>query len=304
MHRQAIERAIRYIGEHLEERLTLADVARVAHLSPFHFSRIFAAEVGEPPGRFITRQRMQRAAQMLAYEPERSVTDIGLSCGYSSTANFSKAFSAFFGCSPTAMRRGEERPPKVGKLLESYGKTFAPADLFSTLPSPPSEDERRARLASLKERLRYEVCQGIPLACLASPSGYEFSAVMGTWAELIERAQQLGIAGEDVDAFGISHDSPHLTAPELVRYHACLPCPADFELPAPLFFGEIPAGRYAIFSYAGPVSGVEGLYRDIYSLWLAGASVRADDYVPVEHYIHDWPSLAHIDFEVWIKLAA
>src|SRR5689334_5629349 len=103
-HRPRIERAVRYIAEHLAEPLTTAEVARVANTSEFHFHRIFAAAVGEPPGRFVTRLRLERAALRLAYEPELSVTEIALSSGYSSISNFTKAFSSWFGFPPSRVR--------------------------------------------------------------------------------------------------------------------------------------------------------------------------------------------------------
>src|SRR5262245_33722865 len=102
--RTAIERSLAFIAQHLEEPLQVSDVARAAHLSEFHLHRVFHAEVGESIGRFITRRRLEVSALRLAYEPDRSITDIALSSGYSSSSNFSKAFSAYFGQSPSSVR--------------------------------------------------------------------------------------------------------------------------------------------------------------------------------------------------------
>ena len=110
-YRPRVERALRFIGENLDRPLSVAEVARAAHLSEFHFHRIFAAVMGEPIGRLITRRRLELAALRLAYETERSVTDIALSVGFSSTSNFSKAFSAHFGCAPSRLR---QRPRGLG----------------------------------------------------------------------------------------------------------------------------------------------------------------------------------------------
>jgi short-subunit dehydrogenase len=57
-YRSAIERALRFVTEHLDEPITLADVAQAAHSGEFHFHRLFHAELGEPVGRYITRRRV------------------------------------------------------------------------------------------------------------------------------------------------------------------------------------------------------------------------------------------------------
>jgi DNA gyrase inhibitor GyrI len=100
----------------------------------------------------------------------------------------------------------------------------------------------------------------------------------------------------------MAYDSPQLTAPEYCRYHACVPCPPDFDVPPPLFRARIPEGRYAIFAYAGDVAGVEAMYRSIYSEWFPRASVAPDDFTPVDHYVNDGPVDGRIDFEVWFKV--
>lgn len=297
-YRPRIERALRYIAEHLAEPITTADIARIAHTSEFHFHRIFAAEVGEPVGRFVTRQRLELAALRLAYEPALSVTEIALASGYSSISNFTKAFTAWFGCPPTRLRDpGSDVPPAIGKL----GKTFDPAALYTL---PPETDERtlREHHAELSRQVRFVDAPGFDTACLASPEGYDLHALEETWAELVRRARELGIATDAVDAWGLAFDSPHVTAPERCRYHACVPCPLTVALPPPLFRGRIPAGRYAVFRYSGDVAGVEAMYRRIYSVWLPRSSVAPDDFVAVDHYIADAPVDGRVELEIHIKI--
>lgn len=296
-YRPHVERALRYVADHLERPLSVAEVARAARLSEFHFHRIFSAVMGEPVGRYVTRKRLEVAALRLAYEPDRSVTEIGQSCGYSSTSNFTKAFTAYFGVSPSRVRRPDpDFPVALGKLTRSYGKRFNPIDLH-VLPdcdadAPPSHIEPA----------RFEACAGIDVACLASSQGYELESLSATWTDLITRMRQLGLCQDAVDAYGMAYDSPQLTAPEYLRYHACVPCPPDFELPAPLFRARIPEGRYAIFAYSGDVAGVEAMYRSIYAEWFPRASVAPDDFTPVDHYVNDWPVDGRVDFEVWFKV--
>jgi AraC family transcriptional regulator len=63
----------RSIRDHLADELTLADLARVAAFSPFHFHRMFTAITGETLFGFIQRVRIERAAGALASHPDQSV---------------------------------------------------------------------------------------------------------------------------------------------------------------------------------------------------------------------------------------
>jgi AraC family transcriptional regulator len=300
--RPEIERALRFIGENLERPLSVAEVARAAHLSEFHLHRVFHAALGESVGRFVTRRRLELAALSLAYHPERSITEIALSSGYSSSSNFSKAFSAFFGCSPSQLRTPEQGlPPSLGKLTAQYGKPFRPESLYS-LPPELSSEERRREAALWDARVRYENVEERTLACLASPEGYDVTAVERTWHELIERAYQLGLAQGPVDAWGIAHDSPEVTAPERCRYHACVPCAADALLPAPLFRGKMAAGRYAVFRFVGQVDELQAAYRSVYSSWFRESSLSPVDFVPLDHYVADFPSDGKIELEMWFRV--
>lgn len=303
-YRPEIERALRFIGENLARPLSVAEVARAARLSEFHLHRVFHAAVGESVGRFVTRMRLERAALSLAYELDQSITDIALSSGYSSSSNFSKAFAAYFGCSPTRVRQPElGLPANVGKLSARHGGRFRPEALYS-LPPEVSAEERKRAAASWQGRVRFETSEGRTFACLASPAGYDLAAVEGTWHELIERARQLGLAGGPIDAWGIAHDSPDITAPELCRYHACVPCAADAALPAPLFRGRMPAGRYAVFHFTGPVAEVAAAYRSIYSCWFRESSLAPADFVPFDHYVADFPRDGVADLELWFRVRA
>jgi len=300
-HRPEIERALRFIGEHLDRPISVAEVARASRLSEFHLHRVFHAALGESIGRFITRRRLELAALRLAYEPDISVTAIALDSGYSSSSNFSKAFAGYFGCSPTRVREpAQALPASVGKITALYGKHFRPAELYSVAPGAALEDERQ-EAARWEGRVRYEDVGGHSLACLAIP-GYDIERIERGWHELIERVYQLGLAAGDIDAWGAAHDSPQLTAPELCRYHACVPCAADAALAAPLFRGSKPAGRYAVFSYQGAADGVAAAYRSIYSCWFRQSSLVPADFTPFDHYVTGFPSCGQVEMEMWVRV--
>lgn len=302
MPRPELERALSYISQNLEQPLTVAEVARAAHLSEFHLHRLFHATFGESIGRLITRRRLELAALRLAYESDRSITEIALSSGYSSSSNFSKAFSAYFGLSPSAVQRPEGAlPASIGQLAARYGKNFDPRALYSALPEQDEAGVAR-EVARFSGAVRFEDSPGQSFASLKSPTGYDFASLERTWHELIDRALQLGISGEEIDAWGMAHDSPELTAPELCRYHACVPCAPEQRLPAPLFRSTMQPGRYAVFHYQGAVEGVAEAYRSIYSCWFRESSLMPEDFVPFDHYVGDFPRDGQVKLELWFKV--
>ena len=96
-------RAVQFIRENHHLPLTLADMAAVAELSPFHFLRVFKAATGQTPYRFLTRVRVERACRHLE-RGELSVTEIAQTCGFATPSRFASAFRAQIGVSPSGYR--------------------------------------------------------------------------------------------------------------------------------------------------------------------------------------------------------
>lgn len=80
------------------------ELAQRAYLSPFHFSRLVAAAVGEAPGALRRRVLLERAAHRLATTGD-AVIDVALDAGYGSPEAFARAFTRAYGEPPSAFRR-------------------------------------------------------------------------------------------------------------------------------------------------------------------------------------------------------
>jgi AraC-like DNA-binding protein len=102
-HRAAVEAVQRHIHAHLAEELDLATLAALAHISPFHFSRLFRAVTGLPPHRYLRRARLEGAEQLLS-DGDATITAIANQVGFSSVSHFIVAFRRHTGLAPGQYR--------------------------------------------------------------------------------------------------------------------------------------------------------------------------------------------------------
>ena len=101
---EVINQAIDYILKHIEEEVTLGDVAGHCHFSKFYFSRLFKEQTGESVYGFIKRVKLEQSAFRLKTEQERRITEIGADYGYS-PSNYSSAFRRHYRMAPVDFRR-------------------------------------------------------------------------------------------------------------------------------------------------------------------------------------------------------
>jgi AraC-like DNA-binding protein len=99
--------ALQFIAENLHRHLSLADCARICHLSPCEFSRRFHADQGASFSQYLLRLRVERAATLLA-EPRRSVSDVAYSVGFNDLSYFARVFRRFAGMPASAYRQSLE----------------------------------------------------------------------------------------------------------------------------------------------------------------------------------------------------
>src|ERR1700709_2131224 len=83
--------------------LAVPALARVAHLSPAHFSREFRRTFGETPHQYLLTRRLERAAALLR-STDRSVAAICMAVGLRSVGSFTTSFGRMYTMSPTAYR--------------------------------------------------------------------------------------------------------------------------------------------------------------------------------------------------------
>ena len=95
---------IGYIEEHLDQRVSLVTLARLARLSQHHFCRAFKQSFGIPPQGYLLQRRTERAKVLLS-DRANSIKDVALTLGYAFNSSFTLAFRKITGQTPSEFRK-------------------------------------------------------------------------------------------------------------------------------------------------------------------------------------------------------
>lgn len=96
---QSLKAAMQHIHQHLNEPITLKELADIAHLTPTYFSSLFKRYNGVSPWKYITIKRVEQAIGLLR-STDMTKVEIAGRCGFSSLSNFYAAFASVTGKKP------------------------------------------------------------------------------------------------------------------------------------------------------------------------------------------------------------
>lgn len=100
----SIQEVKKYISDHLNEKLTVQNIAEIIHMSPSHFSRVFRQQTGFSPYDFVLISRLNRAKDYLQ-KTDMSISQIAYDIGFNSESNFIYFFTKNTGLSPSKFRK-------------------------------------------------------------------------------------------------------------------------------------------------------------------------------------------------------
>ena len=111
-----IGRATNYIMEHIQEELSMEELAQTALLSVSRFKQKFKLQLGISPRNFINLRKVEAAKRLL--QEGHSVTQVAMDLGFSSSNYFSSVFRRYTSYSPSqyALRAAQEEEPDSPEL--------------------------------------------------------------------------------------------------------------------------------------------------------------------------------------------
>ena len=213
-----------WIELHLDEPLTLDQVAARAGLSPYHFSRLFTARMGRSVMAHVRGRRLVRGARRLCDEPGLKLVELALDCGFESQEAFTRAFKRVFGVSPGRFRTGFAVEPIEGQFPMN-----APSDVSTAVIRLPELRALPGLLVAGPARMFDEATKSeIPQLWSALIGALPFKGQEPSWATY-------GVVSSVDRGEGC------------FRYMAAVGVEAGCEPPAGFTTMEIPAATYAVF---------------------------------------------------------
>jgi AraC family transcriptional regulator len=247
---ERLNQAMEYIEDHLDQRIEVSDLARIAVTSEYHFRRLFSALAGIPLSEYIRRRRLTVAgAEVLA--GQGTLLDVAVRYGYSSTEAFNRAFRAVHGVGPGEARR-------TGAALRSQ-----PRMSFRLIVEGSSSMRYRIvqkgqfRVVGKKARVPL-VHEGMNPALVAFVRSID--------QETLRRMEELS----DQEPHGIVGVSDDLAesreeGTELDYYHGVV---SSAAAPEDMQTLTVPAGTWAVFESSGEFPrALQHLWRDVFTQW-------------------------------------
>jgi AraC family transcriptional regulator len=274
-----MHRVTAYVDQHLDQYLDLETLAEVAHFSPFHFHRLFSALMGETLGAYLRRRRCEVAATRLLAQPKTSVLQIALGVGFGSAEAFTHAFGARFGCSPTTWRLQQAAGRAAISNPDQAVSKPDQVQLHETIKNGAPTQTETPMKVQIIERKPTSIAYLRHIGPYGQPIGTFWQTRVYPW--MVEN----GLIGQP--RYGISHDDPHVTAPEQCRYDAGCEIPANVLARGDAHRTIIPGGQYASLSFTGVVADFEPAWDALLRDWLPSSSLQLDGRPMFEYYPTD-----------------
>lgn len=244
---QRFFKSIEFIEAHLQDKISVHEIAAASHYSTYHYSRIFKALVGDTPKEYLRKRRMTLAAKRLLTE-DVSVIDIAIECQFDSQEAFTRAFKAQFDMTPAQYRKINE----PFRLL--YKQPFNENDL----------SHLQNNLSMTPEIVEQEAMKIVGVASKYQDGDLSLPKLWSAFSPYKDSINNR--VGSDF--FGI-YESYEEHDDGTTFVYICAAQVANFDsVPEGMITRELPVQTYAKFTHIGPLSTLEETLRYIWGSWL------------------------------------
>ena len=279
-----INRVMDYIEVHLDQNLTLEQLADIACFSKFHFHRIFQSITGECLAACIQRIRLEKAASLLSSSLSSSITEIALNCGFTSSASFTNAFKRNFGKSPTQYKNDKQTTPEphyIHYLQEN----------IDTLDIRIKQDKNKLSYCIKgNDYERHTDVFDLPawdVAYIRYTGPYKGDSQLFSklWKKLNSWAAPQGlISGSGNIYLALYHDNPEITVEEKLRVSVCMVINENIETAGEVGKLRLPGGKYAVSHFLLGEKDYARAWGWVYGTWLPSSGFQADDRIAFEWF--------------------
>ena len=249
-----INKAINYIFDHIEEDITVDDVALHCAYSKYHLMRMFKEDMDEALYQFIKRVRLERSAWRLKVEKEKSITEIGGEYGYSSS-NFSTAFKKQLNVSPADFRKVSEQ--MVEESSFSNGITLNDFE-------------------SYEQQITVEYLE--PFTVIYERKKGNYHNLPQEWCNFMAKYEHL--ADKDTMYIECTIDDPSITDENNCIYELCQSISPDHPVlkeDKSLFTHDFEGGKYAVYHFKGFPQFLFMVYQEVFCRWLSKTGNQLDE---------------------------
>jgi len=246
-YQKRIRNVIEYIHENPGGTLTSDALAEVAHLSPYHWHRIYKAITGESAAATVKRCRMHKAAATLL-RTDVPLPEVGASVGFPDIHSFTRTFKTYYGIAPGKFRAEQAEPP------------------LDTATEPQPDTTQRSVEIVTKPDVR--------LAGLWHQGDY--MTIGATFEKVMAQCSMAGLMPEWPQTVGVYFADPDAKPEADLKSFAGLVVESDSTIPDDLESHGYTGGRFAVLTHKGPYALLGQSYDWLYSKWLpaAGESIR------------------------------
>jgi AraC family transcriptional regulator len=299
-----LNRVIDYIQNHYAEDLNLTKLASIACFSKFHFHRLFHAMIGETINDFVQRIRLEKSVHKLNTELNKSITEIALDCGFSSSQHFAKAFKTFYRITPSDFRANfnwDNWKSTMQAVGNNELKEFESTAKFLQTRYLIQQNLSLEQIINREKELQVKIVEMLPfrVAYIRKIGPWSTKTLSPTYKKLLQWADPKGLREAGMMVLGAMRSSPFITPEEKMIFDACITVPESIKADKWVNIQILPGGKYAVYHCEIEYNSSAEAWMNFTLNWLIHSDYQPDqrpmyqfhyndpEEHPLKHEIHD-----------------
>ena len=281
-----VDAVMDHVRLNLAADLSLAELAPVAHFSPYHFHRIFKGVTGETVAQFTRRARLERAVDLMRAAPHRHLGSIGVEVGFATPSEFSRVFRSVYGLAPSAWDRRSALPVAGGPAPTPAvpdgppGERDDPGDPGGRLDDPGEPGERLDHPDDPDEPARLVRHDPARLATIRVRDPWTGGHLAAGYRRLQGWFERQGLDWRAQRLIGLSWESAVVSPPGGLVYDLGLTLPDSFDATGldgdPVGIHHLPGGPAVDLRCRGLPAIARG-WEHLYRRWLPPSGYEPAD---------------------------